>query len=284
MVVARTEQPDNSDRYNVRSVHRALRALEVIGSGPADGLPLTAIAKQLQSSKSTTLSILRTLAAQGFIRGIDPGPRYKLGTALIRYGDIAAQQSPVGEVCLDVLREASAETGLTARLAVSEDGYPICVERVDGPGMVRFHVPLGRREPPHATAAGKAVLAMLPRGRVLEICRETGLVRYTSHTITETDCLLEDLVGVRQRGYAIDDEEEVYGVFCVGAPFFDHSGACAGAISVTGIKQDLPDWRLAEIGRLIRRLADQASSLLGGPAFEAVAPMADILPASTGAG
>ena len=156
------------------------------------------------------------------------------------------------------------------RLAVSEDGYPVCVERVDGPGMVRFHVPVGRREPPPATAAGKAVLAMLDRDRVLEICAETGLLRCTSHTIIETDRLLEDLAGFRQRGYAIDDEEEVYGVFCVGALFFDHSGACAGAISVTGIKQDLPDWRLAEPGRLIRRIADQASALPGGPLFDAV--------------
>jgi IclR family transcriptional regulator, acetate operon repressor len=272
MTLAKTEEPERTDRYSVRSVQRALRAIEVVGSGPPDGLALTAIAKQLQSSKSTTLAILRTLVARGFIRAVEPGPRYKLGTALIRYGDLASQQSPVGEVCLEVVHEASTATGLTARLAVSEDGYPICVERVDGPGMVRFHVPLGRREPPHATAAGKAVLAMLDRERVLEICEETRLVRYTSHTITETDRLLDDLAGVRQRGYAIDDEEEVYGVFCVGAPFFDHSGGCAGAISVTGIKQDLPDWRLAELGRLIRRLADQASVLLGGPSFNAVPP------------
>ncbi|HTT88277.1 MAG TPA: IclR family transcriptional regulator C-terminal domain-containing protein [Acidimicrobiales bacterium] len=110
------------------------------------------------------------------------------------------------------------------------------------------------------------------------ICAETELLRYTSHTITETDRLLEDLAGVRQRGCAIDDEEEVYGVFCVGAPFFDHSGACAGAISVTGIKQDLPDWRLAEPGRLIRRIADQASALPGGPLFDAVPSTMGIQP------
>jgi Bacterial transcriptional regulator len=114
----------------------------------------------------------------------------------------------------------------------------------------------------------------------LRSCEETRLVRYTSHTITEIDRLLEDLAGVRQGGYASDGEEEVYGVFCVGAPFFDHSGTCAGTVSVTGIKQDLPDWRLAEPGRLIRRLADQASALLGGPSFNAVPPTMGIQPAT----
>jgi DNA-binding IclR family transcriptional regulator len=84
---------------------------------------------------------------------------------------------------------ASSATGMTARLAVIQDGYPVGVERVDGPGNVRFHAPRGQREPPHATAAGKAMLAMLDRERVLEISRETGLARYTEHTITDQDRL-----------------------------------------------------------------------------------------------
>jgi IclR family acetate operon transcriptional repressor len=256
-------------RHGVRSVQRALRVVEVVAAGPTAGMALTAIAAELGLSKSTVLASARTLVAEGVLRTIEPGPRYKLGTALIRYGDLASQQSPVGEVCLDILREASEATGMTARLAVAEAGYPVCVQRVDGPGMVRFQVPLGRREPPHATAAGKSLLAMLSRERVLEICAESGLPRHTARTITDIETLFADLAAVRRRGYAIDDEEELLGVFCVGAPFFDHSGECAGAISVTGIRQDLPDWKVAELGRLLRRLADDASKLLGGSAYTA---------------
>ncbi|HTW98341.1 MAG TPA: IclR family transcriptional regulator, partial [Acidimicrobiales bacterium] len=231
------------------------------------GMTLTAIAAALGLSKSSVLASARTLVACGFLRTLEPGPRYKLGTALIRYGDLASQQSPIGEVCVDILREVSAATGMTARLAIAEDGYPVCVQRIDGPGMVRFQVPLGRREPPHATAAGKSVLAMQQRERVLQICAESGLVRHTARTITDVESLFADLAAVRRRGYAIDDEEELLGVFCVGAPFFDHSGECAGAISVTGIRQDLPDWRVAELGRLLRRLADDTSKVLGGPKY-----------------
>jgi IclR family acetate operon transcriptional repressor len=78
---------------------------------------------------------------------------------------------------------------------------------------------------------------------------------------------LVELDAVRRRGYAVDDEEEVVGVFCVGAPIFDHRGLCAGAISVTGIKHDLPSWRITEMGQLLRAHADEMSSLLGGPSF-----------------
>ncbi|MHB1598898.1 MAG: IclR family transcriptional regulator [Acidimicrobiales bacterium] len=260
------------DRYQVRSVQRALEMLEIVASGPTDGMSLTVLADRLAISKSTALSTARTLVGHGMLRAVEPGPRYKLGTALIRYGDLVAQQNPVGEVCLPVLRQVSAETAMTARLALAEDGYAVCVERVDGPGSIRFHAPLGGREPPHATAAGKSVLAMLDDARVRVICEEVGLPAHTAHTITDAATLFEELGTVRRRGFAVDDEEEVEGVFCVGAPFFGHDRECAGAISVTGIKQDLPGWRIAELGRLLRHYADTASALIGGSTF------ADLLP------
>lgn len=258
------------DRYTVRSVQRALQLLEIVASEPQSGLSLTEIAKTLGVSKSTTLATARTLTAHGILRSIEPGPRYKLGTALIRYGELASKGNALGELCLPVLRAVSSATGMTARLAVNQDGYPVGVERVDGPGNVRFHAPLGQPEPPHATAAGKSILAMLSRERVAEVCRETGLTRFTEHTITEQETLFAELDTVRRRGYSVDDEEEVMGVFCVGAPVFDHQGACIGAISVTGIKHDLPSWRIAEIGQVVRAHADEMSHLLGGPSFAEV--------------
>ena len=123
----------------------------------------------------------------------------------------------------------------------------MCVERVDGPGSIRFHELLGGREPPHATAAGKSVLAMLDDDQVRAVCDGAGLPAHTAHTITDVATLLEELGTVRRRGFAVDDEEEVVdGVFCAGAPFFGHSGQRTEAISVTGIKQDLRGWRIAE--------------------------------------
>lgn len=263
--------PDGADnRQVVQSVQRALKIIEIVAAGPREGISLSSIAQQMGTSKSTALASARTLAMSGFLRTLMPGPRYKLGAALIRYGDLAAKQSPVAEVCLPVVREVSAVTAMTARLALSDEGYSVCVARIDGPGAVRFYAPLGRREPPHATAAGKSVLAMQTPTRVLEICKESGLKRFTARTITEVPSLLEDLAGVRRCGYSVDDEEEEAGIFCVGAPFFDHQGNCAGVISVTGLKQDLPAWRISETGTVLRRYADTASQLLGGPPFAQV--------------
>jgi hypothetical protein len=53
----------------------------------------------------------------------------------------------------------------------------------------------------------------------------------------------------------------------VGAAFFGHDGSCAGAVSVTGIKGDLPAWRIDELGRIVRRYADGVSVILGGSPY-----------------
>jgi IclR family transcriptional regulator, acetate operon repressor len=252
------------DRYTVRSVARAMKLINIVADGPQEGLTLSDMARELGTSKSTTLALARTLSAAGILRDSRPGPRYNLGTALIRLGDITRSQLPLGEICRPVLAELADLTKMTSRVAISEDGYPVFIERVDGPGSVRFHTPLGQREVPHASAAGKAILATMPAVQVRSICASNGMVARTAHTITDIDSLLANLSVARTDGFAVDDEEDAEGIFCVGAVFFGHDGACAGAVSVTGIKGDLPAWRVNELGRTVRRYADQVSELLGG--------------------
>jgi IclR family acetate operon transcriptional repressor len=251
-------------RYTVRSVARALRLVQIVAEGPADGMSLSDLARALGTSKSTTLALARTLTGFGMLHDGRPGPRYTLGTGLIRLGDIARGQLPLGDLCRPLLSELSEQTKMTARLAICDEGYPVFIERVDGPGSVRFHAPLGQREKPHTSAAGKAMLATMTEGQVREVCRQAGLPRRTRYTITDPESLLDNLALVRSNGFALDDEEDAEGIFCLGAPFFGHDGGVAGAVSVTGIKGDLPAWRVNELGQAVRRAADRVSEMLGG--------------------
>lgn len=262
-----TEGAEKIDRYRVQSVARALELISIISDHPQDGMSLTELSKALRVSKSTTLSLVRTLVGYGYLSDAEPGPRYFLGTTLIRLGDIASRELPLGAICRPLLEELAAETKMTSRVAINDGGYPIFIERVDGPGSVRFYTPLGQREVPYASAAGKAILSTLAEDEVRAICLKTGLAPRTSHTITEINSLLDNLALSRRRGFAVDDEEDAEGVFCTAAGFFNHTGECVGAISVTGIKGDLPVWRVDELGRCVRSSADRLSALLGGSAY-----------------
>ena len=252
------------NRYQVQSVARAASLLNEIANHGPSGLSVTEIAGRLGVAKSTALALARTLAAAGLLRGVDPGPRYVLGLNLLRLGDLVGQQTSIAELGLPALRDLSSLTGMTARLAMNEAGYPVFLERIDGEGSIRFHAPLGQREEPHATAAGKAILAYLPEVDVRLLIGEAGMARYTPKTLTDVEALMGELERVRSEGYALDDEEEAEGVFCVGSAFFDHQGQCAGALSVTGLRVDVPLREVRHLGLTVREHADRLTSMLGG--------------------
>jgi IclR family acetate operon transcriptional repressor len=257
-----------NDRYRVKSVDRAVTVLEALGEAGGDGLTVSDVGKALGVSKSTAFALLATLLDRGFVADSGEGAsrRYRLGMALARLGDRVVAQTGVRDVAMPVLRELTDATGLTSRLAVLEDGLAVVIGRVDAPGAVRFTSQLGQRELPHSSGVGKALLATLPEDRVREIVTATGMPRRTDKTLTDLDVLLRDLAGTRDRGYAVDDEEDAEGVFCVGSAVMDHTGRCVGAISVTGIKRDMPSWQVALLGTKVREHAAQVSARLGAPA------------------
>lgn len=257
-------ETDVEQRYRVQSVQRALGLVELIADGAPEGSTVTELSRALKVSKSTAYALAQTLIGGGYLREVQPGPRYQLGLAFLRLGDLVARQTTLGDTYRPVLMQLTQKTGLTSRAAISEAGYPIFVERIDGPGTVRFHTLLGHREVPHASAAGKAILSTLSTEEVLRICEEQGLPRRTRSTITEVSILLDDLERTRRRGFSIDDEEDADGVFCIGAPFFDHHGRCLGALSVTGIKVDAPSWKMQELGLLVAEHAELMTQRFNG--------------------
>lgn len=248
----------------VGSVARALTLVEMVVSGPVEGMTLAEIAKSVGGSKSAVLATLRTLVDFGYLRCVDAGPRYLAGMMLIRLGDLASAHDPLVAVARPILTQLSEKSGLTIRVARNDGGFPIFLDRVDGPGFVRFHTPLGVRELPHVSSAGKAILAQLTDEEIKAVARECELVARTKKSITTLAELKKEIEKIRVDGYATDDEEDAQGIFCVGAAFFDHFGKCVGAISATGVKTDLSEEQVHKLGKLVIKYADQLTKELHG--------------------
>ena len=262
-------------RYRVQSLGRALDLLDLVARQGREGARLAELARELGLSKPATYAILQTLLARGFLADIGSGParHYRLGFSLVRLGDLALANITLADAALPTLRQLTAELGLTSRVAILDDGYAVVVGRVDAPGAVRFDAALGRRELPHCSAVGKALLAALPPEEARAILRRIGLKRRTPQTIAGLPALMEELALTAARGYAVDDEEDTEGVVCVAACVFDRSGKAVGAISATGLKQR--DWpaRREALAQQVMRHADRISQQLGGPSGRAARQM-----------
>jgi DNA-binding IclR family transcriptional regulator len=101
---------------------------------------------------------------------------------------------------------------------------------------------VGEVLPLHATALGKAVLAHLSDEVRADLLGD-GLTKLTGRTLSAS-ALKRDLATVRERGYAVEQEEAVIGEAGVAAPIFDRRAAAVGAVGVAG-----PSSRLLARGR-----------------------------------
>ena len=258
------------ERYRVKSLERALDAVEILSKAGPDGLSVSEVARALDLSKSATFSILQTLLSRRFLadHGSGISRRYRLGMAFARLGDQVVSETDLRDLAMPVLRRLTAETGLTSRAAILDDGYAVSVGKVDGPGTIRISPFLGRRELAHATGVGKAILAALTLEEVREVATNNGLTLRTPNTIRDIDSLLVELERISERGYAVDDEEDTLGVLCIGASVWGHGGKCAGAISITSLKQEIRADSVAEFGTIVRRYADELSQDLGGSPYQ----------------
>ncbi|GAA1822250.1 IclR family transcriptional regulator C-terminal domain-containing protein [Actinomadura chokoriensis] len=66
------------------------------------------------------------------------------------------------------------------------------------------------------------------------------------------------VLGVRDQGYAIDDEENEKTIRCVGAPVFDRAGTVVGGVSISTVTFLVPR---EELVALAPALQDAAASL-----------------------
>ncbi|MFM9845047.1 MAG: IclR family transcriptional regulator [Dongiaceae bacterium] len=260
-------RPLTGARYKVKSLGRALDLLDVLAGRGGSGMSLTELARALDISKPTAYAILQTYLARGLISDTGAGNqrRYRLGLALAKLGDVAIGSFGLVDAAMEELRRLTEELQMTSRVAILDDGHAVVVGRIDGPGAVRFDAALGRRELPHCSAVGKALLAQMSRADAKAILLRLGMPRRTAHTITSPNVLLRDLDLVRRDGFAVDDEEDTEGVACVAACVFDRGGKAAGAVSVTGLKPR--DWprRKPAIAQAVKRCAERISIRLGAP-------------------
>jgi DNA-binding IclR family transcriptional regulator len=104
---------------------------------------------------------------------------------------------------------------------------------------------------------------------VRDIVDEQGLVRQTENTLTDTDELFAELETIRERGYAVNDEEEIRGMRSVGVPIRGIDGDVCGAVSVTGPAARLTGERFeSELPDLVMQTANLIEVNLETAAFD----------------
>ena len=220
--------------YRVQVLDRALSVLEALARRPDAECSLGEISEEVALHKSTVHRLVMVLERHRLVLRNASTGRYRLGLKLFELGAKAIAGNDLREQTRPYLSRVMSATGETVHLCILDDAEVLYIDKVEPHKIVRLSSSIGRRSPAYCTSVGKAMLAYLPLGEVDDILGRVELSQRTRHTITSPASLHAELAETRDRGYAIDDEENEEGVRCVGAAVLDYSGRPIAAISVSG--------------------------------------------------
>ena len=215
------------------------------------------IAERAQLPKSTVHRILRRLVERGYARAQGDGV-YVLGPRVLTMAGAMLQQLDATKLAAPVLRSLHADVGHTVHFAMLSGDEAVYLEKLVDPGLpYQFASRVGGRIPLHCTAIGKSLLADM------EALPQLELAPRTPQTLVSTGALHAELERVRERGFAIDDEENERNIRCVGAAVRDHTDAATHAISVSALTVELSLDDAVALGPRVVDAADALSQALG---------------------
>jgi DNA-binding IclR family transcriptional regulator len=212
-------------------LRRLLRFLSVaVNDDPRTrGRGLTELARATEIPLSTASRLAALLTDVDMLRPLPTGG-YGPGAELIRIAGIALVSLRGDSDVEAVIRELVEHTGESASAGMLVGDVIVLVSRQEPNHSLRAVARIGDSIPPHTSAMGKAILALLPTER-----RVTLLRRAVGQNAGELDQQLQaELDEVRRVGYALDEETYSPGLRCRAMAFRDGQGNAIGGISIAG--------------------------------------------------
>jgi len=224
---------------------------------------ISEISRRLEIDKSTAYRIVSTLRDQGFVEQDPETRKYLLGVKVIEVGGMKLRSIRFLPTAKPVMEELMLRTRETVHVAVLAEAEVMYLDTEQCSGAFNINTEVGGRAPLHSSAVGKALLAELPEAEVDRLISVKGLTRLTDRTIINTSELKRDLESVRQRGWAIDDEETYVGVRCIASVIRDHRGKPMASAGLSGPSQRITTDRIPTLTQLVREACNRISTRMG---------------------
>src|SRR6202012_4289467 len=200
-------------------ISRTVSIREEVARRPEGG-GLVEIANATSLPAATCHRLLAALAEDELVQRDPLTRRYSVGPGLVQLSGMVTQ----------IGRGASIEAGMTALrdrwrecffLASVVDDAIICVRSLPtiDPNRMTVTVPLGQPMAPNVAGSGKAILAYggpAAPGRM--IAAGGGMARFTENSIVDAEDFEVEMAEIRERGYAICDEESEIGAATLAVP------------------------------------------------------------------
>lgn len=195
---------------------RVIKVLEAVASHNGE-LSLSDIARVTSIPPGTIVPILKTLVLSQFL-SLDGGSKlYSIGLKAFLTGSLFAESSDSYAGIKSILEKMTQKTGETTHFCTLKDGNVLYVSKVDSPQPIRMYSDIGKQLPAYGTAVGKTLISDKSLEELKQLYPQ-GLQPLTKRTIVDFDELYEQLLQIRETGFAYECEESNPGIRCIAIP------------------------------------------------------------------
>ena len=216
-----------------RLLVRAVSVIEAVSSSTAP-LGVHDISRLTDIHPTTVLRISRTLCNYGWLIKDEDG-KYRIGMSLYSIGCRYSQADDLKEVAYGAMEKLSKQVKQPVNLMIRQNTQSILLQQIHQQNIYNTLGSVGSSLPLYLTACGKVMMSELPDIILKDMLQSFSYEPYTPNSIISPDRLLEQIKEVRKNGYAIDDQEAMWGAFCVAAPIRDESGQIIAVLSITSV-------------------------------------------------
>jgi IclR family acetate operon transcriptional repressor len=240
--------------YGNQSLLRGVKILECLGDA-GTAIAAAEVARRTGLHRATVHRLLHVLVDLGYVHKNAERATYTTGFYLHTFGWTPNVIASLVRHARPFLERLAAETGQNVCLGALEGIQMIYCDKVGAARDVGIDTRPGLRLDAHATAIGKALLAVRPEADVRQIYGHHRLSVHTPRTLRSVPSLLRALAEIRRLGYAVEKDEYVVGRRSVAAAIINPYGRATCAIAVEGPVSALTDDALPSYGRRVAALA-----------------------------
>ncbi len=214
----------------IASAAGTFELLEVFGEH-AGQMSLSVLAAKVGRPKSSVHRGLATLISMGFVEQDPSTSHYRLTLKMWRIGMAALADFDLITLARPHLERLMAASDETVHLSMLDpSGEVIYVSKVESARSIRVQTQLGKLNPSHLTATGRAILAFRPDMTDKVLARPLKAI--TSLSLVDPKRIRAVLDDVVRKGVAVTKGENHVEMGGIAAPIRDHSGEVVASCGV----------------------------------------------------
>lgn len=217
------------------------------------------VSETLGLNKTTAHRVLASLVYMGYARQNEESGRYEPSLKIVGISNKIMNHLDIVQIVRPYLRKLMEITDETVHFVERDGTDAVYIDKVESyRNGIQMVSRIGSRIPIYCSGVGKAMVsAMDDMQEARDIWERSDVRALTPYTITDFDTFRKELDQIRERGYALDNEENEDGVRCIAVSLRSYTNQIKYAFSISAPVSRMGNERIRELAGYILEIKRQ---------------------------